>query len=104
MQGGGARGVPHPPKKTIWQKLRKKGKNHTIKKIYKKITMIVYKWVKSEEFSRGGGNPLTSTFFLNSHLSKINPAYAPVARCPCVKLQLQHDPVYMLLLIKLDYG
>ncbi len=55
MQGG-VRGVQRtpPPKSQYEKKLRKKkAKNNKIKKIDKNYHNAVYKWVKSDEFTRG---------------------------------------------------
>ncbi len=51
----GVRRTPPPLKKraNVTNREKKKEKNHKIKKMYKKYHNAVYKWVKSEEFSRG---------------------------------------------------
>ncbi len=52
--GGGARGVLYLQKSQSNKNREKKWKkNHKIKKIYQNYDNAVYKWVKSEEFSRG---------------------------------------------------
>ena len=68
-------------KKPIWQKSRKeKETNHKIKKIYNNYHNALYKWVKSEEFSRGNPPGPHPHLFRNPHLPKINPAYVPAVK------------------------
>ena len=57
---GVAKGAAHPPKQTnknnltkIEKKEAKKKKNHKIKEIDKNYHNFVYKWVRSEDYSRG---------------------------------------------------
>ena len=54
MQARMQRGAAHPTKKADLKKSgEKKEKNNKIMKIYQNYHHTVYKWIKTDEFSRG---------------------------------------------------
>ncbi len=74
MQKGCSAPLKKPSKKN--QEKKNERKNEQNQEFNQNYHNTVYRWVKSNVFTRG--NQLHRIFFLNPHLPKINPAYAPV--------------------------